>query len=129
MPFDLDTTTHLFLPRADGGVQQVTADNASDTEQIALIRMHLQAEASKFQLGDFSDPTTIHGQDMPGVAQLQAGYERIAVVYTELSNGAELRYTTGDPTLVAALHAWFASQTSDHGEHAATPSQTPDTRP
>jgi hypothetical protein len=123
MPFDLDATTHLFQPRADGGVQQVTADNASDTEQIALIRAHLQAEASKFQRGDFSDATTIHGHDMPGIAQLRAGYERIAVVYTELSNGAELRYTTDDPALVAALHDWFAAQTSDHGEHAAPPSQ------
>ena len=125
MPFNLDATTHHFQPRADGGIQQVTADNPADTEQISLIRAHLQAEASKFQRGDFSDPTTIHGQDMPGVAQLQAGYARIAVRYTELPNGAELRYTTDDPTLLAALHDWFAAQTTDHDEHAAAPGQTP----
>jgi hypothetical protein len=122
MPFDLDATTHLFQPSADGGIQQVTADKAGDTEQIALIRAHLQAEASKFQRGDFSDPTTIHGQDMPGVAQLQAGYARITVRYAELSNGAQLQYSTDDPVLIAALHAWFAAQTSDHGQHAAAPS-------
>jgi hypothetical protein len=124
MPFDLDATTHHFQPRGDGGIQQVIADNPGDTEQIALIRAHLQAEASKFQRGDFSDPTTIHGQDMPGVAQLQAGYARIAVTYTELPNGAELRYTTDDPKLLAALHDWFAAQTNDHGEHAAANGQT-----
>jgi hypothetical protein len=121
MPFDLDATTHIFQPHDDGGIQQVIADDPSDSAQIALIRAHLQEEAAKFQRGDFSDPTTIHGMDMPGVAQLQAGYTRIAVTYTELPNGAQLRYTTSDPALVAALRDWFAAQTSDHGEHAAPP--------
>jgi hypothetical protein len=121
MPFDLDATTHIFQPHDDGGIQQVIADDPSDTAQITLIRTHLQEEAAKFQRGDFSDPTTIHGMDMPGVAQLQAGYARITVAYTELPNGAQLRYTTSDPALVVALRDWFAAQTSDHGEHAASP--------
>jgi hypothetical protein len=38
IPFDLDAATHRFQPRANGGIQQVTTDNPSDTEQIALIR-------------------------------------------------------------------------------------------
>jgi type II secretory pathway pseudopilin PulG len=120
MPFDLDATTHIFQPHDDGGIQQVIADDPSDTAQITLIRAHLQEEGAKFQRGDFSDPTTIHGMDMPGVAQLQAGYARITVTYTELPK-AQLRYTTSDPALVTALRDWFAAQTSDHGEHAASP--------
>jgi len=91
MPFDLDATTQIFQPHDNGGIQQVIADNPSDTAQIALIRAHFQEEAAKFQRGHFSDLTTIPSMDMPA-AQLQAGYAHIAVTSTELPNGAQLRH-------------------------------------
>ena len=118
MPFDLDRTVHVFAPLADGGRQTVTAKDPSDVREIALIRGHLQAEAEKFRRGDFGDPATIHGDAMPGLAELRAGASRIGVRYGELPDGAELRYTTQDPELVGALHAWFDAQVSDHGKHA-----------
>lgn len=114
MPFDLNLTTHQFTTTPDGGVQAVVANNRSDTKQIQLIRDHLQKEAEKFAAGDFSDPATIHGEDMPGLAQLQAGSDRINVKYELLPNGARLIYSTTDPALVAALHKWFEAQRSDH---------------
>ena len=118
MPFDLERTTHIFDDLPDGGLQQVVADDATDTAQIALIRGHLQEEAAKFQRGDFGDPAAIHGDAMPGLAELRQGYARIEVAYGELPDGAQIRYTTSDPAMVAALHAWFAAQLSDHGGHA-----------
>lgn len=118
MPFDLERTTHVFADRPDGGIQTVTADQPDDDEQVRLIREHLIGEAAAFAQGDFGDPATIHGQDMPGLAALQAGVGRIEVVYEDLPTGGQLTYTTSDPALVEALHNWFAAQVSDHGSHA-----------
>jgi hypothetical protein len=117
MPFDLDATTHHFVPTAEGGLQTVVADDPSDREQIELIQQHLQEEAAAFGRGDFGDPAQIHGADMPGLAALQVGADRIKVEHRSRDDGAELTYTTDDPLLVAALHEWFAAQTSDHGQH------------
>ncbi len=118
MPFDLERTTHSFTAAADGGRQQVVADDPTDGEQVALIRTHLQVEATKFQRGDFSDPAAIHGDGMPGIAELRQGYAQIDVAYSALADGAEIRYTTSDPAMVAALQAWFQAQRGDHGGHA-----------
>ncbi len=114
----LERTTHIFEPLPDGGLQQVIADDPQDAAQIALIRTHLQEEARKFQRGDFADPAAIHGEGMPGLAGLRAGYAQIEVTYAELPDGAQIHYTTSDPAMVTALHAWFEAQLSDHGGHA-----------
>ena len=115
MPFDLDRTTHVFTDRADGGVQIVTADDPADSTQVGLIQQHLREEADKPPRGDFADPSAIHGQTMPGLAELKAGASRITVRYEAVSSGGQLRYTTSDPTLVAAIHSWFKAQSMDHG--------------
>ena len=103
MPFSLDATTHVFAATATGGTQKVVADDPRDREQIRLIREHLREEANAFQRGDFADPAAIHGQSMPGLADLRAGYERFMVRYRDLPDGAEIDYRTKDPTLIAAI--------------------------
>jgi hypothetical protein len=118
MPFDLEQTMHVFQPLADGGLQTVTAKDPSNSAQIALIQAHLKEEAEKFRQGDFSDPARIHGEDMPGLAALQAGARQIEIQYTPLPNGAQIRYATQEPALILALHQWFAAQLADHGHHA-----------
>jgi hypothetical protein len=118
MPFSLDATTHVFEPSVDGGTQRVVADDPRDREQIRLIRVHLREEAKAFQRGDFGDPEAIHGQDMPGLAELEAGYERFEVSYRDLPDGARIDYRTADPSLVAAIRDWFDAQLGDHGDHA-----------
>ncbi len=118
MPFDLNKTTHTFERVADGGVQTVTADNPADMEQIALIRTHLQQETARFHQGDFSDPAQIHGEDMPGLAELRAGADRIAVAYSDVPDGARITYRTDDAAMIHALHQWFDAQLADHGDHA-----------
>ncbi|MEJ7704406.1 MAG: hypothetical protein WKF47_12375 [Geodermatophilaceae bacterium] len=117
MPFDLDLTEHIFTDLPDGGEQSVTALDAADATQVRLIREHLQEEAAKFRSGDFEDPAVIHGEDMPGLAELREGAMdgRITVAYDQLEDGARLRYTTTDPVLVDGIHSWFAAQTMDHG--------------
>lgn len=119
MPFDLEETTHHFTP-TDTGVQDIVADQPGDAEQIDLIRTHLKQEAEAFRRGDFGDPAQIHGDDTPGLAELEEGYERFEVPYHERTDGATMTYDTGDSALVGALHDWFEAQLSDHADHAET---------
>jgi hypothetical protein len=118
MPFDLEATTHRFEPTETGLVQTVTADDPRDREQIALIREHLEEEAGRFAQGDFGDPATIHGHDMPGLAELRDGAANIDIQFETRDDGARLIYATDDPDLIEALHRWGEAQVSDHGEHA-----------
>ncbi|MDP9843761.1 hypothetical protein [Streptosporangium lutulentum] len=118
MPFDLERTTHRFAKSATGGVQTVTSEDPADIEQVALIREHLTEEAAGFGKGDYGDPASIHGTDMPGLRELEQGHGRVDIRYTELPAGARITYTTSDAPLVTALHAWFDAQVTDHGQHA-----------
>ena len=118
MPFDLERTTHIFEKRADGGLQQVIADDATDSEQAALIRAHLGEEAERFGRGDFHDPSMIHGEDMAGLHQLVTGAARMRISYEDLPDGGQILFTTDDPELVAAIHDWFDAQLADHAGHA-----------
>ncbi len=118
MPFDLEKTTHVFEKTETGGVQKVVADDPNDAEQVALIREHLEEEAAAFQQGDLSDPSEIHGEEMPGLVELEARAEEIDIRYSDLLDGAKIEYDTSDPALVTALHDWFDAQVSDHGDHA-----------
>lgn len=115
MPFDLDRTTHVFTNLPDGGRQVVTANDPADAVQIELIRQHLREEAEKFRRGDFTDPAAIHGNNMPGLAELKAAAGRVDVRYDELPAGAQLTYRSSDPVLVAGIHSWFKAQSTDHG--------------
>jgi hypothetical protein len=119
MPFDLSKTQHVFAKDSSGGVQSVTAKDPADTLDIRLVREHLQKEAELFGRGEFGDPAAIHGDSMPGLAELRAAAGKVAVEYTELPAGAQIRFTTTDAGLRSALHRWFDAQVSDHGEHAS----------
>jgi hypothetical protein len=118
MPFDMSKTMHIFKMTEFGGVQRVVAKDANARDQIMLIQQHLQHEAQRFQQGDFSDPATLHGMDMPGLKELQAGASRIKISYAALPNGAEIRFETSDLHLLTAVHRWFGAQLSEHGADA-----------
>ncbi|MBO9649454.1 MAG: aspartate carbamoyltransferase [Variovorax sp.] len=119
MLFDLKATTHIFTKTAEGGLQRIVAKNAADKRQVALVRAHLREIQGEFLKGDFSGPSHIHGEHMPGLAQLEAAAPgKIAIDYREVAGGAELTYRTADPKLVSSLHDWFDAQLSDHGPDA-----------
>ncbi len=118
MPFDLDRTTHVFTTTGTGGIETVIAKDAADSQQIELIRQHLQHETMRFREGDFSDPAAIHGTGMPGLTELAAGAAKITFTYAALPDGAQISYETNDLRLVDALHRWFAAQLADHGHDA-----------
>lgn len=118
MPFSLDATTHVFDAEIRGGTQRVVVDDPSDSDQIRLVREHLRTEAAAFRRGDFADPASIHGHEMPGIAALKTGYKRIDVRYRELPDGAEIAYRTDDRSLAGAVASWFDAQLADHGDDA-----------
>ena len=118
MPFSLDATTHVFHATPAGGIQRVLADDPNDRRQILLVRGHLREEARAFATGDFGDPAAIHGDSMPGLAELEEGHERIDVRYRDLAEGGQITYRTSDRRLAAAVRDWFDAQLRDHGPDA-----------
>ncbi|MDP2180414.1 hypothetical protein [Methylicorpusculum sp.] len=120
MPFDLEQTLHVFTKTELGGVQQVIVKDKTNTGQIELIRAHLAKIADEFKHGDYSNPAKIHGDTMPGLAELRkAQPEQIQINYNELTDGAQITYTSDQPALIHALHQWFDAQLSDHARHAS----------
>ena len=118
MPFDMSKTLHIFKMTESGGVQKVIVRDAGDIKQIAFIQQHLKHEAGKFQSGDYSDPAMLHGADMPGLKDLQAGADNIKITYAPLSEGAEITFETTNLHLLTAIHRWFGAQLSEHGADA-----------
>lgn len=119
MPFSLKATTHFFTKTNNGGTQRVIAKDVSDAVQTQLVREHLRDIQMQFQKGDFSGPSHIHGNDMPGLAQLKAAQPgQISIAYQDINGGAELTFRTDNAKLVTALHSWFDAQLSDHGADA-----------
>lgn len=119
MPFDLKQTQHIFNKTEAGGLQQVIVRNPPNAQQVELIRQHLRKIAQEFTRGDFSNPAKIHGQDMPGLAELRkAEPGQLHVEYKELENGAEITYSSKEPGLIDAIHRWFDAQLADHGPDA-----------
>ena len=118
MPFNLGDTTHIFEMSETGGIQQVVANDPNDAEQITLIRQHLQYEATRFASGDFSDPTSLHGNELPGIQELADSVGQVSIQYSELPDGGQITFTTQNLSLITAIHRWFGAQLSDHGSDA-----------
>jgi hypothetical protein len=118
MPFDMSKTLHVFKMTETGGVMRVVAREPGESDQVALIRRHLEHEAGRFQRGDYSDPARLHGKDMPGLKELGAGAARIKIAYQEIPAGAEITFETTDLHLLTAIHRWFGAQLSEHGADA-----------
>lgn len=119
MPFDLKATTHVFTKTADGGTQRLIAKRAGDARQVKLVREHLHELRAEFLKGDFSGPSHIHGNEMPGLAELKGAKPgEVAINYKDVTGGAELTFRSANPRLVDALHALFDAQLSDHGPDA-----------
>ena len=64
--------------------------------------------------GTDTDPAKIHGMDMPGLKELQAGAARVDVTYANVPGGAQITYLSTEPALVSAVHSWFDRQVADH---------------
>jgi len=117
MPFDMKRSTHMFRPTPSGGVQTVVSTDG-DRKQVALVRAHLRSIASSFARGDFADPVRIHGASAPGLAALRRDWRHLRVSYADVRNGGAVTFGSTEPTVISAIHAFFAMQVRDHGQHA-----------
>jgi hypothetical protein len=119
MPFSLEKTQHQFTKTEHGGIQRVVSRDPLNQEQINLIRQHLEQLSKKFAVGDFSGPESIHGANMPGLAQLKnAKPGTLQIIYTAEPDGASLNFNSTDSELIKAVHSWFDAQVHDHGHDA-----------
>jgi hypothetical protein len=118
MPFDMSKTVPVFRMTETGGVQSVVAKDAAAVDQIAMIRQHLRHEATQFEIGNYGDPAALHGADMPGLKDVEAGAKSIRVSYAELPSGASITFEAADVHLITAIHRWFGAQLSEHGADA-----------
>lgn len=119
MPFSLNQTLHVFERTDHGGIQKVVAKQGASPEQVALIRKHLEEIQREFSAGDFSGPSLIHGDDMPGLKEIkEAKAGEIVIKYEDIKDGAQLQFSTDNPDLVHAIHSWIGAQLNDHGHHA-----------
>ena len=71
MGFSHDATTHHFRMAPDGGVIEVTANDANDKTSTEAIRSHLSHIAVMFGNGDFSTPMFVHDGVPPGVTTMK----------------------------------------------------------
>jgi hypothetical protein len=118
MPFDMAKTLHIFVMNDRGGVQKVVARENAGVDQIEMIRMHLKHEAESFSKGDFTDPGHLHGDSMPGLADVKANAAKIQVTYSALPDGAQITFEATDLHTITAIHRWFGAQLSEHGADA-----------
>jgi hypothetical protein len=112
---DLAEATHIFRMTDSGGVARVIirGGTVQDQAAVALIRQQLQHKADAFRRGDYSDPASSSGGDMPGQKDLRAGAAHIKVSCSFLPTGAEITFETTDRHLVTAIHRWFGAQLSE----------------
>ena len=94
-------------------------NDPADTANLALIRSHLAEEAALFRTGNYSDPAKIHGMDMPGLHELEAGAARVNVTYVDIPTGGQITYASNEAALVDALHACVrpAGRRPRHARH------------
>ena len=114
MGFSQRTTTHHFLLTDNGGVIQVTANDAKDSDQISMIQMHLRHIAEMFSEGNFSIPHFVHDQTPPGVDTMKRLQKSIRYSAETLDNGARVKIETPSPEAIAAIHDFLRFQIKDH---------------
>lgn len=109
-----EKTTHHFLLYPDGGVIEVTANDAKDTASRDEIQMHLSHIAKMFASGDFNAPMLIHDRVPPGVPVLQRRKGEVSYRFEKSDRGGRVRIETADREALNAVHEFLRFQISDH---------------
>jgi len=113
MGVDQYTSTHLFQPLDDGGRIELQRDTADSAGRVRILE-HMGEIAAAFGAGDFTLPGFVHAQEVPGTAVMVARRATIRYEVETLPRGAALRLTTGDSSVVEAIHEFLAFQRRDH---------------
>jgi hypothetical protein len=114
MGFPHDKTTHHFRLLPDGGVIEVTVNDAKDAENLGTIRMHLKHIATMFSNGDFSIPMFVHSEVPPGTTEMKDRRADISYTFEELPTGGRVRIVTQNRDALNAVHDFLNFQIQDH---------------
>lgn len=114
MGFDHLKTTHHFLLANDGGVIQVEANDAKDTESRDEIRGHLRHIRMMFSEGNFEVPMLVHEKTPPGSKVMQKLKAEITYEYKETDRGAMIQISTANAEAQQAIHEFLKFQIKEH---------------
>ncbi len=114
MGFRQSATIHHFLSTPEGGIIRVEAKHAADQESRDAVRSHLAAIAKAFAAGDFSIPSFVHDQTVPGVAGIRRLAKEIRFQYQERELGAQMAMTSKNKEARKAIHDFLAFQIREH---------------
>ena len=114
MGFSHAATTHHFLLRPDGGVIQVTANDAADTASQRMIREHLSHVTRSFAEGDFSMPMFVHDKVPPGVPEMQQLKKQISYQFEPIESGGRVTMRTRNARALVAIHDFLRFQIQEH---------------
>ena len=114
MGFDHEKTTHHFLLKSDGGIIQVTANDAKDTASRDQIRMHLHHISMMFSQGNFEIPMFVHDRTPPGVDVMKRLKDSITYKYDEIESGARVILVSSSPDALSGIHDFLKFQIEDH---------------
>jgi hypothetical protein len=107
-------SAHVFEDLPDGGRVVLDRADASDSADIARIRVHMRDIEAAFRAGDFSKPFEVHAQTVPGTAVMTARRAAIRYEAADRPRGGEVRITSSDPVAVSAIHEFLAFQRDAH---------------
>jgi hypothetical protein len=113
MGVDQYGSRHVFEPLPTGGRIELQRQ-VDDTAGVAQIRRHLVEVATAFGRGDFSAPFLVHDQDVPGTHVMAAHRDAISYTVRPLARGGEIVISSGDASVVDAVHAFLAFQRQEH---------------
>lgn len=114
MGFDQDRATHHFTLTPEGGSIAVTANDASDVTTRDHIRTHLQEIAASFAKGDFEKPLMTHGEQPPGVAEMQHSKADIKYSYEQTDKGGMVHIMPSTDRALKAVHEFLRYQIREH---------------
>jgi hypothetical protein len=114
MGFGHDKTTHHFELTKTGGVIQVQAKDATDSDSRDQIRVHLQHISKSFAAGDFKDPMDVHAEEPPGVPVMKKLKSNITYRYESIDRGGRVLIQTKDSDALEAIHEYLQYQIREH---------------
>ena len=114
MGFDQNATTHHFLLTADGGVIDVSVNEAADATNRDAIRAHLKEISDEFARGNFAKPFATHGEVPPGVKTMQQRLTALAFRYEDTPRGGRVVIRTEDGKARAAVREFLRYQIREH---------------
>ena len=114
MGFDQDATTHHFVLTADGGVIDVSVNEAADAMNRDAVRAHLKEISGEFARGNFAKPFATHGEEPPGVKTMQQRLKALAFRYEDTPRGGRVVIRTEDGRARAAVREFLRYQIREH---------------